>query len=347
MSTSSLTRYDHPAAWTAAELMRRSDSWVYRLSAEDLAELDAAYRQIKAKGLAVPYFGRLEFAIPGLAARLKPHIEQLESGVGILNIVGFPIEDYSKDEASAIFWGIGSYIGLPWAQNAAGHVLGDVIDMGRSLEDTSARGYQTSAELDLHTDGADIVGLLCLEQAREGGENQLVSAVAVLNRLLEVDPEAAQHLLDSIFYLDWRGEQGPEEKPYHASRLFTDTARGMTSVALIPYIHSAQRFAEVPRLTATDIAALAAYEKVKWDDSLVIRLLQEPGGMLFLNNHYLLHARSEYVDHPEPGRRRHLRRLWLESESWAESRPPAMSTILSKVRTHWETGAGVVMWDQA
>jgi len=36
---------------------------------------------------------------------------------------------------------------------------------GESLEDTSARGYQTTATLDVHTDGADLVGLRCLRQA--------------------------------------------------------------------------------------------------------------------------------------------------------------------------------------
>ena len=88
------------------------------------------------------------------------------------------------------------------------------------------------------------------------------------------------------------------------------------------------------------------YEKVKWDESLVVRVRQEPGTMLFLNNHYHLHARSEYVDHDDPSERRHLRRLWLESKAWADARPPAMSTILQKSREHWNTGAGVVMWDQ-
>jgi len=67
--------------------------------------------------------------------------------------------------------------------------------------------------------------------------------------------------------------------------------------------------------------------------------------MLFLNNHYLLHARSDFVDHDEPGEKRHLRRLWLESKAWGDARPPAMATILDKVRKHWNTGAGVEMWD--
>jgi len=345
MTTTALSRYDHPAAWSASELQAQSDKWVYQLTGEDLAELDAAFQQIKSKGLIVPNFGKDEFPMPKLAARLDGYIKELEFGVGILNIVGFPVEKYTKDETSAIFWGIGSYIGPGWAQNPAGHLLGDVRDMGGTLEDPSVRGYQTKVDLDLHTDGADIVGLVCLKKAREGGENQLVSAVSALNKLIEINPEAAQHLLDTTFCLDWRGEEGPGEKPYYKLKLFTETAKGMTSFAIVPFVHSAQRFEEVPRLTEQDLAALEAYDKAKWDESLVVRLFQEPGNMLFLNNHYLLHARSDYVDHDEPREQRHLRRLWLESKAWGDARPPAMATILDKVRKHWSTGAGVEMWD--
>lgn len=346
MSTQPITRYDHPAAWTVKELMDQNDKWIYELTGEDIAELDAALQHIKSRELIVPHFGKDDFPMPKLAARLEAPFKELNFGLGIMQICGFPIEQYTKDETSAIFWGIGSYIGPPWPQNAAGHVLGDVRDQGRSLDDPTARGYQTTVEMDLHSDGADIVGLLCLNKAREGGENQIVSAVAALNKLIEIDPEAAEYMMNASFYLDWRGEEGPGEKPYYQLKLFTETAKGMTSVAIFPYVHSAQeRFPEVPRLTEKDLAAMEAYEKAKWDESLVLRVIQEPGSMLFLNNHYLMHARSTYVDHDEPGEKRHLRRLWLESEAWADARPPAMSVILDKARTHWDTGAGVEMWD--
>ena len=339
------SKYDHPAAWTAKQLMEQTDKWICELTDEELEELEASLQQLKSKGLGVPYFGKDDFPMPKLAARLEAYIRELEFGVGILNIVGLPAEKYSKDDASAIYWGIGSYIGPPWAQNAAGHVLGDIRDQGGTLEDTSVRGYQTNAELDMHTDGADIAGLLCLKKAKEGGENQLVSSIATFNRLVEMDPDAAEHLSNTSFYVDWRGEEGPGEKPYYQAKIFTETAKGFASWSIIPYVHSAQRFEEVPRLTEQDLAALEAYQKAKWDESLVVRVLQEPGNMLFLNNHYLMHARSEYVDHEEPREQRHLRRLWLESEAWADARPPAMATILDKVRTQWDTGAAVEMWD--
>ena len=41
------------------------------------------------------------------------------------------------------------------------------------------------------------------------------------------------------------------------------------------------------------------------------RFLVEPGQIYFLNNRWILHNRTAFEDDPEPGRRRHLVRLWL------------------------------------
>jgi len=47
-------------------------------------------------------------------------------------------------------------------------------------------------------------------------------------------------------------------------------------------------------------------------------MMLEPGDLVLLNNHVTYHARTEYRDHPEPERKRHLLRLWL---SVPNSRP--------------------------
>jgi len=268
------------------------------------------------------------------------------TGIGLLYIKGLPISRYTKDQASAIFWGIGSHIGIPWPQNVRGHLLGDIRDEGRTLDDPMARGYQTTADLDMHTDGADIVALLCLKQAPQGGENQLCSALSAFNKLVDTDPAAAQHLLDTPWCIDWRGEEQPGKPPYHKAPLLTRVGDVITCFDLIPYVHSAQRFEEVPRLTERDRSALAAFEKAIWDDELVVRLRQEPGDMVFINNHYHVHARSTFKDLEDPAEKRHLRRLWLETDAWAAQRPVAMSTFLHAARSFWEKpGSSVQMWD--
>jgi alpha-ketoglutarate-dependent taurine dioxygenase len=38
-----------------------------------------------------------------------------------------------------------------------------------------------------------------------------------------------------------------------------------------------------------------------------------PGEMLFINNRWLLHNRTAFEDHAEPGRQRHYVRLWVRA----------------------------------
>jgi alpha-ketoglutarate-dependent taurine dioxygenase len=340
-----LTKIVHPAAWTAKSLMEQTDKWIYQFTEEDVAELEAALQSVKAKGLFVPHFGKDDFPMPKLAAKLAQYKHSLDFGLGILYLKGFPISRFSKDQASAIFWGIGSHIGRSWAQNNRGHLLGDIRDEGRSFDDPMARGYQTTADLDMHTDGADMVALLCLKQAPEGGENQFSSAVSAYNKLLETNPQALRHLLETEYCIDWRGEEPAGEEPFHRARIFSPVEGAAACLNLMAYIHSAQRFPQVPRLTEEDLAAFDAFEKAMWDEELVVRVRQEPGDMLFLNNHYHLHARSTFRDAEEPSEKRHLRRLWLESLEWGGQRPKSMENLL-RVSNTWRTpDSAVQMWD--
>jgi len=87
------------------------------------------------------------------------------------------------------------------SQNAAGDLLGHVLDTGRSIRDPSVRGYQTRVRLPYHTDGSDIVGLLCFGPARSGGQSSIVSSTAVYNEILRRRPELVD-LLYQPFYFD-------------------------------------------------------------------------------------------------------------------------------------------------
>jgi hypothetical protein len=48
-------------------------------------------------------------------------------------------------------------------------------------------------------------------------------------------------------------------------------------------------------------------------DDLRLDMMLEPGDMQLINNYTTLHARTEFVDYPEPDRRRWMVRLWLHS----------------------------------
>lgn len=73
-------------------------------------------------------------------------------------------------EAAISYWGLGRYFGEPVPQNKSGHLLGHVCDLGLDPSNPNHRIYATSAAQPFHTDSADIVALLCLREAMEGGD---------------------------------------------------------------------------------------------------------------------------------------------------------------------------------
>ena len=91
------------------------------------------------------------------------------------------------------------HLGVPWAQNAKGHLLGDVKDQGKALDDPTARGNEIGGSaLGFHSDGSDLVGLLCLDPGVSGGESLISNALLCHNLLAASDPELAGALYEGL-----------------------------------------------------------------------------------------------------------------------------------------------------
>lgn len=71
-----------------------------------------------------------------------------------------------------------------------------------------------------HTDDADIVGLLCIARALEGGESDIVSAHHVYNALRRERRDVLKTLIEPIWYFYRQGEVGVEEEPYIRTSVF-------------------------------------------------------------------------------------------------------------------------------
>jgi len=106
-----------------------------------------------------------------VAAFLAGMLDEVEFGRGFVLLRGIPMERFDDASAGLLFRGLGCHIGDVVARNAKGDLLGHVRDHGyagyRGRDDV--RGYQTRARLEFHTDVVDVVGLMCLRAAREGG----------------------------------------------------------------------------------------------------------------------------------------------------------------------------------
>src|ERR1700722_13717690 len=187
-----------PDAWLGPEMARRKD-WILELGRAQLAELEAAAAPHVAAGeVALDALARLDsasFALPSLGPQLSLLREELLHGRGFFLMRGLPVGSYSRLQAAAIFLGVGAHLGRARSQNAKGHILGHVFDLGLSGDDPNVRIYQTSQRQTFHTDSCDVVGLLCLREAKRGGDSQLVSALSIYNVMWRECPDLLSRLL--------------------------------------------------------------------------------------------------------------------------------------------------------
>lgn len=284
--------------------------WFHELSGSDIDELEAATEAFLQSGTELGDICPANFPLPQFADQLLELRHQLIDGVGVQVMRGLPVVDYSAEFAATLFCGIGAWLGSLRSQNAAGHLLGHVRNVGASASDTNTRIYQTSERQTFHTDSADVVGLLCLQEAQQGGLSQVVSAESIFNRLWQEDPELAALLFEPIA-TDRRGEVPAGEKPYFDIPVFNWFDERLTVMYQRQYIESAQRFDDVPALSDRQIEALDSFDRLANDPELHFSMQLQPGDLQFVYNHALLHDRTAFVDWPEPERRRHLYRLWL------------------------------------
>lgn len=298
-----------PAAWRGADLAK-SDEWIHRLSAADIAELEGALAEVRRRGLETIAITRDDFPLAGLGAVLEDIHHELLEGRGFALIRGLPVGRYSMADTAALYWGIGAHFGRALSQNAKGHLLGHVRDLGYDHRDPHVRVYQTTERQYFHTDSCDVVGLLCLHQARAGGLSAIISSVTVFNEMLARRPDLVPVLFEP-FETDRRGEVPAGMRPWFAVPVFNWHAGRLSTIYVRRYIESARRFPEVPPLTPRQIEALDVFDALLEDRALNLFMDFEPGDIQLLHNHQILHDRTGYVDWPEPERKRHLLRLWL------------------------------------
>jgi hypothetical protein len=331
-----LRELEPAAEWRAVDVAD-PETWTLRLTPDDHAELDAALRSATATTDDPLAIGRDDFPlgrldpVDGLAAKLAGVVGDLLDGRGFVRISGLDVDRYSDAELTLLYWGIGLHLGEPWPQNAHGHVLGDVTDQGKSVADPTSRGNELGGiGLDYHTDGSDLVGLLCLRTARTGGLSCVANAVAIHNVMVREWPELALALYGEL-PSDLRGEQADGQRPYSLVPAFT-AHHGRLFVRFIPaYIHASQRHPSAPRLTPVDRAAIAKVVELANDPDFNVYMDLRPGEMQFINNYHVLHGRTPYEDDPAHGYKRHLKRLWLATHALTDRPPRFRARRLS----HW------------
>jgi hypothetical protein len=152
------------------------------------------------------------------------------------------------------------------------------------------------------------VCLLCLRTAKSGGVSRVISMAAVHNALLERHPDALARLYRP-FWFDRHAEHQPGEPTSFAGPLFEYDGTLRARIALGEIYGGYALRGEA--IDAAGAAALDAVQAVFSRPDLRAELDFLPGQIQYVNNRLTGHARTEFEDHPEPERKRHLVRLWL------------------------------------
>ena len=255
---------------------------------------------------------RADFPLPTFEPVLDRLRTEVVDGRGFVLPRGLPEEDRPTADSAMAYRGIDADFGSARSQNAHGHLLGHVYDLGKGLSATNPnlRSYATAERQNFHIDRCDVVALLCLRRAKSGGLSSIVSSMTVHNVMAERRPDLLERLYQP-FPVDRRGEVPEGKGPFYEAPVFNSYAGCVSVLYSRLHIGSAQRFPEARRLTPEDFEALDMLAQLAGDPELRLDMNFMPGDIQFLHNHTILHARSPYEDWPEPGRKRHLLRLWL------------------------------------
>jgi hypothetical protein len=314
-----------PSAWRAVELADAT-AWTIALRDDQRDELAQVARAAAAAGRSLATLTVADAPLPAWADTFDAIVHLLAEGLGFVLLRGFPVDALTDAEIELAYFALGLHLGTPVSQDAAGTLLGHVRDDRVERTGPEVRLYRTNQRQDFHTDGADVIGLLCLHGARSGGESRLASSHAVYNELLRRRPDLLDVLYEPMWW-DRNGEESPGDDPAFPMPVLHDVD-GMPRVFYIGwYIRDAQRHPQVPRLTEPQREALDLIETIANDPAVHVEMRFQPGDVQLLNNARILHAREAYEDDEALDQRRHLLRLWLSAHDFASVEPQLRAGI--------------------
>ena len=292
-------------AWVGQEIAHKTD-WIYQLSPHMLNVLDKALGKLEQHNLMAPNFEKSDALIEDaeFLKQIDLICNELENGYGFIVIRGLDAEKYNEHQLANIYYLIGLHMGNSVTQNARGDLMGYVENIGDKNQKMT-RVYETNDYLPYHADLSDVVGLLSIRKAKEGGLSSIVSSSTVYNRILAEYPEYLGYFYHPAWY-DHLGETEPSLSP-----IFSYFDGKLACRYLRYYIELGHDRRSVP-LSQVQIDALNIFDQISQDSNLRLDMMLEPGDIQFCNNYCVMHSRSSFEDYDEVEKRRKLLRLWLK-----------------------------------
>lgn len=298
------------AYWNAAELESDKSHWLFSLDERARRDLSAALTKTRDPDKALFDYRREDFDLGAAAPVIGGAFEEAKRGRGVALVRGLPREGLDEEGFRLLTWGIGLHAGVGRPQGKASQYISPVRDAGSDYRTGTGRGYSSNAELDFHTDSADIVVLTCYNKAASGGMSITTSSLCAYERM-KVEHPALVDWLHRPVHFSRQGEQAPDEAPSYPHPIFDEVNGKRFSKWNWNRVNSAQKLDGVPRLTPPHREALEKFDALVRRPDLAHTMWLEPGDLQIINSHVTLHSRTDFVDHEDAAKKRLLFRLWI------------------------------------
>ena len=301
---------ESPAAWDAAQLEADRKRWTFAFDDRARRDLAAALKKARDPDKTLLDYRHEDFNLGAARPLIAAAFEETKRGRGVALIKGLPRDGIDEKGFELLTWAIGLHAGVGRPQGKASHYISAVRDAGNTYRTGSGRGYNTNAELDFHTDSADLVALSCYNKAVSGGMSITTSSPAAYARMKAEFPALAEWLHRPVHF-SRQGEQAPDEAPSYPHPIFDERGGKLFSKWNWNRVTSAQKLDGVPRVAPQQQEALDTFDKVVRRPELAHSMWLEPGDLQIINSHVTLHSRTDFTDHGDPEKKRLLFRLWI------------------------------------
>lgn len=297
------------AAWTV-DALEADPAWVFELDDTARRDLVTAVRKAADPAKTLLDYRRHDFDLGSAWPVIAASLREVRDGTGFAILRGLPRQDLTAEVFELLTWAIGLHTGVARPQGKASPFMTAVRDAGVEYRTGKGRGYSSSADLDFHTDSADIVLLTCYNVAKSGGMSMVSSSITAHELMVAERPDLAE-LLQQPFHFSRQQEEAPDEAPVYPNPVYDEYDELLFSKWNRNRLRSAQAIEGVPPLSRRQHEALDLLDEILRRPSVMHSMYLRPGDMQILNNHVTLHSRTEFEDHEDPALKRCLFRLWL------------------------------------
>lgn len=287
------TKVEGPIVWEGKDWTDEKQ-WVYELSEAELKEINDAVEYFKGLNIPLGHINPTTFPLPTLSPTLRTLSRELYSGRGFFVLRTLPVDASSKLSTAIAFAGISSHVGpLRGRQSGNGAVFAHIKDLRatHNLKEIGNAAYTTDAQV-FHTDAGDLIALLALEVAAEGGTSRIASSWRVYNEIAETRPDLVRTLAEEWVLDSFGGDPPYSRRPllfYEDGKIVLQYSRRHFTGYL-----SQKRNPEIPPITEAQAEALDAIHYTAEKYSLALNF--QKGDMQFINSLGLVHARDGFRD---------------------------------------------------